>query len=351
MSNFKLEKLVRENILNLTPYSSARDEYSKGAGTFLDANENPFGTYNRYPDPYQTELKNKLAEIKQVDTSNLFIGNGSDELIDLLFRIFCKPGKDKILTFSPTYGMYSVSAEINDIEVISMPLNADLQIDMESIQSLIKNPTIKMIFICSPNNPTGNSINKVDIESILQDFNGIVVLDEAYIDFSSQESFKDKISYYPNLVIMQTLSKAWGLASLRIGLGISSIEIIKLLNKVKPPYNISQANQSEALAALEKVAEQKISVSTILMERAKMIREFNQMDLVTKVYPSDANFLLVEVKDADYLYEQLLNNNIIVRNRSSVMNSCLRISIGTPKENQLLIQTLKRQATLITEKV
>lgn len=339
MKNFNLENLVRPNILKLKPYSSARDEYKGSTGVFLDANENPFGNLNRYPDPYQKEVKEKLSTLKSIPVSQIFLGNGSDEVIDLVFRIFCTPGRDKALVFTPTYGMYEVSANINDTELLQLPLNSNFQIDKESILPFLKDENLKLIFICSPNNPTGNSIENVDF--ILEKFNGIVFVDEAYIDFSTQKSWAEKLSQYPNLVISQTFSKARGLAAVRVGIAYSSPEIIALFNKTKPPYNVSQLNQEAALIALLDAKKYQSEIKTILAEKERLEKEFLQLSLIKKIYPSDANFILVEVNDADGIYNNLVQQKIITRNRNSVIAGCIRITIGTTEENNQLIAALK----------
>ncbi|AJW62679.1 Histidinol-phosphate aminotransferase [Elizabethkingia miricola] len=339
MKNFNLENLVRPNILKLKPYSSARDEYKGDTGVFLDANENPFGTLNRYPDPYQKEVKEKLSALKSIPVSQIFLGNGSDEVIDLVFRIFCTPGRDKALVFTPTYGMYEVSANINDTELLQLPLNSDFQIDKESILPFLTDENLKLIFICSPNNPTGNSIENVDF--ILENFNGIVFVDEAYIDFSAQKSWTEQLNQYPNLIISQTFSKARGLAAVRVGIAYSSPEIIALFNKTKPPYNVSQLNQEAALIALLDNQKYQSEIKTILGEKERLEKEFLQLSVIKKIYPSDANFILVEVNDADVIYNNLVQQKIITRNRSSVIASCIRITIGTTEENNQLITALK----------
>ncbi|MDV3663688.1 histidinol-phosphate transaminase [Elizabethkingia anophelis] len=339
MKNFNLENLVRPNILKLKPYSSARDEYKGSTGVFLDANENPFGNLNRYPDPYQKEVKEKLSALKSIPVSQIFLGNGSDEVIDLVFRIFCTPGRDKALVFTPTYGMYEVSANINDTELLQLPLNSDFQIDKESIIPFLTDENLKIIFICSPNNPTGNSIENVDF--ILENFNGIVFVDEAYIDFSTQKSWTEKLSQYPNLVISQTFSKARGLAAVRVGIAYSSPEIIALFDKTKPPYNVSQLNQEAALIALLDAKKYQSEIKTILAEKERLEKEFLQLSLIKKIYPSDANFILVEVNDADGIYNNLVQQKIITRNRNSVIAGCIRITIGTTEENNQLIAALK----------
>ena len=339
MKNFNLENLVRPNILKLKPYSSARDEYKGSTGVFLDANENPFGNLNRYPDPYQKEVKEKLSTLKSIPVSQIFLGNGSDEVIDLVFRIFCTPGRDKALVFTPTYGMYEVSANINDTELLQLPLNSDFQIDKESILPFLKDENLKLIFICSPNNPTGNSIENVDF--ILEKFNGIVFVDEAYIDFSTQKSWAEKLSQYPNLIISQTFSKARGLAAVRVGIAYSSPEIIALFNKTKPPYNVSQLNQEAVLIALLDDKRYQSEIKTILGEKERLEKELLQLSVIKKIYPSDANFILVEVNDADGIYNNLVQQKIITRNRNSVIAGCIRITIGTTEENNQLIAALK----------
>lgn len=340
-----LQKLVRQNIISLKPYSSARDEFSGEAGVFLDANENPFGDLNRYPDPHQQTLKDKLKDIKKLTSKQIFIGNGSDEVIDLLIRIFCNPSIDKIVVCPPTYGMYEVAANINDVMVLSVPLTEGFQLDTEALQQVISQSepnTLKLIFLCTPNNPTGNSID--NIEWVLANFNGIVVVDEAYIDFSERTSFIEKLAHYPNLVVVQTFSKAWGLAAARIGIAYASETIIALMQKVKPPYNVSSLNQEAALKALDNehvIVHQK---AHILEQRTYLETSLSQLPIVKKVFPSDANFILIEVDDADKLYEHLVIKNIVVRNRNTIIKNCLRITIGTIVENQYLIEVLKRYA-------
>ena len=336
-----IKDLVRKNILNLAPYSSARDEYEGTEGVFLDANENPFGTYNRYPDPQQNKLKARLAEIKNVKASKIFLGNGSDEVIDLAFRIFCEPKIDKALTFTPTYGMYEVSANINSVELIKVPLNSDFQIDRNSVEPYFSDENLKLIFICSPNNPSGNLIQSDDIEFILENFNGIVIIDEAYVDFCPEATFAEKLVQYPNLIISQTLSKAWGLAGLRLGIALMNEELLSFYNKVKAPYNISSVNQLIAIETLNKTEEFQENVETILTEKSRLIQELQMIKLVKKIYPSDANFLLVEVENANEIYSQLIAQQIIIRNRNSVVENCVRITIGTITENKKLIEALK----------
>ncbi len=344
--NFDLNKLIRENIKNLTPYSSARDEFSGAAKVFLDANENSLGSpltkwYNRYPDPHQLKVKERIAFVKSVPTENIFLGNGSDECIDLLFRSFCEPKKDNVIICPPTYGMYEVSANINDVEIRKAPLLEDFQLDLVHLENLVDENT-KLIWICSPNNPTGNSLNRADIEAVLNNFNGIVVIDEAYINFAKQKSFIQELHDYPNLVVIQTFSKAWGLAALRLGMAFASVEIIEVLNKVKPPYNINQATQELALKALEEVGQVNDMIKILVDMRNALMEVFTQIPIVEKVYPSDSNFFLVKIQDARKVYEYLLTKGIVVRDRSNVKlcDNCLRITIGTEKENTLLVDAI-----------
>ncbi len=348
--SFDLNNLLRDNIKQLVPYSSARDEFKGEARIFLDANENSYGSpltkwYNRYPDPMQWKVKEKLAAIKNVPEQQIFLGNGSDECIDVLFRSFCEPGKDNVIIVPPTYGMYEVSANINDIAIKKVPLTAAYQLDLQGIEAAIDDHT-KMIFLCSPNNPTGNSLNREDIEVILNNYFGLVVLDEAYVNFSRHRSFIQELKDYPNLVILQTLSKAWGLAALRVGMAFASSAIIQVMNKVKPPYNINQASQELVLKALEEVGQVNDMIREIVKERGLLEEQLKQLSLVQKVYPSDANFLLVKVNDAKGVYNALLDKGIVVRDRSKVelCEGCLRITVGTDKENIELINALKSLA-------
>jgi histidinol-phosphate aminotransferase len=347
-SPFKgLEGLLRDNIKNLVPYSSARDEFKGEASIFLDANENSYGSpieaqYNRYPDPLQWKVKKRLSEIKGVPPQNIFLGNGSDEAIDILFRAFCRPGVDNVITVPPTYGMYEVSANINDVAIKKVPLTIDYQLDLEGISEAIDENT-KMIFICSPNNPTANSINREDIETVLANFPGLVVIDEAYINYSRQKSFIQELTEYGNLVVLQTLSKAWGLAALRVGMAFASEEIIEVFNKVKPPYNINEASQQLALEALTHVDKVNNWIKETIKEREKLVAELLQLPFVVKIFPSDANFILAKTTDAKDIYNFLVERGIIVRDRSKVelCEGSLRITIGTPEENNTLIETLK----------
>lgn len=340
--NKEINTLIRKNILNLVPYSNARKEYSGEEGVFLDANENPFGIYNRYPDPYQSVLKQRLSEIKNISSNQIFIGNGSDEVIDIAFRIFCEPNKDRALTFTPTYGMYEVSANINAVELIKLSLDVDFQINRKTVEPYFSDSNLKLIFICSPNNPTGNLLNAKDIEFILQGFNGMVIVDEAYIDFCNQTSFIEKINEYPNLIVSQTLSKAWGLAGLRLGIAYMNEAVLGYYNKIKAPYNVSSLNQQAALESLNNVKEYQQRLNEILIEKTKLIRELEALPIVHKIYPSDSNFLLVEIENVDRLYQQLIERKIIIRNRNSVIQNCVRITVGTREENQKLINELKQ---------
>lgn len=349
---FDLKILLRPHIANIKPYSSARDEYSGKKGIFLDANENPFGSataedFNRYPDPYQWAIKEKLAIVKDVQPNQIFLGNGSDEAIDLLIRAFCRPGKDNVILLPPTYGMYEVSAEINDIQIKKVSLSPDYQLRPEAILAAIDEFT-KIIFICSPNNPSGNKVVREDIRKILENFKGLVVVDEAYTDFSDEPSFTTELDQYPNLLVMQTFSKAWGLASLRLGMAFASTQIIKILNLIKPPYNISGLTQLKALEALEAKGKMESLVKDILLERDYLWQELTHLEFVLHIYPSQANFLLVKVPAARKIYDFLIDNQIIVRDRSKVLlcDDCLRISVGTRVENVALMQALKKFPTL-----
>lgn len=348
MIDFDLDRLVRENIKALKPYSSARSEFSGKAKVFLDANENSFGSpltrwYNRYPDPLQWELKKKIAGIKNVPAENILLGNGSDECIDLLIRAFCDPQKDNIIICPPTYGMYEVYAHINDVTVKPVPLTTVFQLDLERLENAIDANT-KLLFFCSPNNPTGNSLQREDVEMVLNNFDGIVVIDEAYINYSRNRSFLSELKDYPNLVVMQTFSKAWGLAGLRLGMNFASAEIIDILNKIKPPYNINGSTQELVLKALDHLEEVNAMIKETVNEREVLRQELSAIPIVNKVYPSDANFLLVKVNDANSIYAYLKEEGIVVRNRSSVTlcENCLRITVGTAEQNNQLINALKK---------
>jgi histidinol-phosphate aminotransferase len=344
---FNLDSLVRDNIRTLKAYSSARDEFKGDASIFLDANENSLGSptmkwYNRYPDPMQLKVKEKIAYIKQLGIEKIFIGNGSDEAIDLMFRCFCEPGVDNAIVFPPTYGMYEVSANINNIKLKKISLTTDFQLDLPALEEAIDFNT-KIIWICSPNNPSGNSINRDDVEMILNNFDGIVVVDEAYINFSKQRSFVTDLKDYPNLVVLQTLSKAWGLAALRLGMAFASEEIIGYLNKVKPPYNISEPVQQLALQALDEIGQVNDMIVILVQERQKLQQSLALAPGVKKVHPSDANFLLVEFTNANEMYQHLVGLGIVVRDRSNVIlcENCLRITVGTEKENRILLKAIE----------
>jgi histidinol-phosphate aminotransferase len=338
---FELDKITRNNIKQLNAYSSARDEYKGIGGVMLDANENPYGTLNRYPDPYQKALKAEVFRAQGIPTKNTFIGNGSDEVIDLLFRIFCIPKVDKALTFSPSYGMYDVSAAINDIELVKVELNEEFDIDYQSVSELITDPKLKLIIICAPNNPTGNSPDQAVVERIVKNFKGVVLIDEAYGNFSNKKSFTTRIKRFPNIVVSQTMSKAWGLAAARIGFAFANEKIIGLLNKVKPPYNISGLNQSAAITCMRSSKNFLQNKARILENKKQLYAELKKNKIVRKVFHSETNFFLVEFENADKTYNCLAEKNIIVRNRNSLLRNCIRITVGTPLENELLIQALK----------
>jgi histidinol-phosphate aminotransferase len=338
--------LLRKHIRHLVPYSSARDEFSGSAQIFLDANENSLGSpvtpvYNRYPDPHQVKIKEQLSKIKGVPVNNIFLGNGSDECIDLLYRAFCNPGKDNVIILPPTYGMYDVSAQIHDVDVRRAFLTTDFDMDLSAIESLVDHQT-KIIWICSPNNPTGNSFRRMDVETILNNFEGLVVIDEAYINFSRQKSFIPDLTDYPNLVVLQTLSKAWGLAGLRVGMAFGSELIIDVLNRIKPPYNIGQATQEIVGNALEHTNLVNEMIKEIVAMRNELAAKISRLSSVINVYPSEANFLLVRVHNARQLYETLLTEGIVVRDRSTApgCKDCLRITVGTKEQNDKLIDIL-----------
>lgn len=338
-----VSKLLRPNIEALTPYSSARDEFSGSASVFLDANENPYDTgYNRYPDPYQMEVKKRISELKGAQTEQIFLGNGSDEPIDLLFRAFCNPGVDNVVAIEPSYGMYTVSAGINDVEVKKVLLTENFELDSQKLLNAANEKT-KLVFLCSPNNPSGNLLSKTEIINILSNFNGLVVVDEAYIDFAPGESLLPELEKHPNLVVLQTFSKAWGLAGIRLGMVFASPEIIAVLNKIKFPYNINQLTQQRVMQSLQNVEEKETWVKTIISERGKLAKELEKLNFVQKVYPSDANFLLVKMNDARKKFEYLMNEGVIVRDRSKVVlcENSLRITVGSPEENRELIKKLE----------
>ena len=341
----EIKELIRENIKSLQPYSSARDEFKEisSAFIFMDANENPFESgLNRYPDQQQNLVKEALSKIKGVSKEQILLGNGSDEVLDLIFRVFCEPKEDQVIVLPPTYGMYEVLAKMNDIKLITIPLLDNFQPNIKEVVK-VQNTNTKVLFLCSPNNPTANSFDANTIETLLKEFSGIVVIDEAYIDFSDEDSWLARLDEFPNLIVTQTLSKAYGLAGIRLGICYASQEIISILNKIKPPYNVNQLTQDVALKALLNRDEVNNQIKAITSERNKLIKDLKKLDIVDKVYASDANFLLVKVDDANLRYEQLLNNGIVVRNRSNQMlcENCLRFTIGTKDDNEKLITTLK----------
>ncbi|MDH6358320.1 histidinol-phosphate transaminase [Parabacteroides sp. PF5-9] len=339
-----LKDLVRTNIWQLKPYSSARDEFHGEASVFLDANENPWNLpYNRYPDPLQWKLKTRIAELKKIDQHAIFVGNGSDEAIDLIIRAFCEPGINNIATISPSYGMYEVAADINHVACLKVPLTENFELDGKKLLEKTDICT-KVIFLCSPNNPSGNLLEREEVYKVLNTFQGIVVIDEAYIDFASEPSFIRDLSYYPNLVVLQTLSKAWGAAGIRLGMAFASPEIISVLNKIKYPYNVNQLTQEYALKVLSDTRRMQEQLKQILNERERLTELFSQSPFNYKIYPSDANFILVEVGDADRMYQTLIGEGVVVRNRNNVTlcKGCLRITIGTPDENEKLLKAMKR---------
>ena len=340
-----IENLIRENIKSLKPYSSAREEFKNSASNlvYLDANENPFDTgLNRYPDPQQNLVKAALAKIKNVSREQLLLGNGSDEVLDLIFRVFCEPKVDTVIALPPTYGMYEVLANTNDVGLIKISLLDNYQPNVDEILKA-QNSQTKLLFLCSPNNPTANSFNADKIETLIKKFNGIVVIDEAYIDFSSQESWTRRLNEFPNLIVIQTLSKAYGLAGIRLGACYSSTKIISVLNKIKPPYNVNQLTQETALKALQNRIKTNNEIAIIISERNKLIIDLEEISFIVKIYPSDANFLLVKVDNAIVRYEQLVEHGIIVRNRTNLplCENCLRFTVGTKEENKKLMNTLK----------
>lgn len=338
-----LQKLVRKNIYNLKAYSSARNEFKGEASVFLDANENPLnGPYNRYPDPLQWKLKEKISKIKHVDPDKIFLGNGSDEPIDIVIRIFCEPGTDNIVAIDPTYGMYKVCADINNVEYRQILLNKDFTLNSNKLLAGTDKNT-KLIFLCSPNNPSGNLLEKNEIKRVITSFEGIVVLDEAYIDFASSESWLPNLDKYPNLIILQTLSKAWGMAAIRLGMAFARPEIISFFNKVKYPYNINILTQNYVTDELDKESQKNEWVNMLMEQKNVLEKELSQLSFVEKVYPSDANFILIKVPDANGIYNQLVNKGVIVRNRNSISLciGCLRITVGTHDENKKLIEELQ----------
>ncbi len=337
-----VESLVRKNIRNLKPYSCARSEFKGEASVFLDANENPLNyPYNRYPDPMQWELKQKISQIKKVRPEQIMLGNGSDEPIDLVIRIFCEPNQDNIVAIDPTYGMYQVCADVNNVEYRKVLLNTDYSLDSDTLLKAVDERT-KVIFLCSPNNPTGNLLNRTEMLKVIHNFHGVVVIDEAYIDFSSEKSWLADLDSYPNVIVFQTFSKAWGLASLRCGMAFASEEIISYFNKVKYPYNVNILTQNFVKEQLEEEARKNDWVKMILEQRIYLVEALKRLPLVEKVYPTDANFLLVKVPDANAVYNYLVDKGIIVRNRNSISLclGCLRITVGTKDENKILLDEL-----------
>ncbi len=342
--NFDINKILRDNIRELKPYSSARDEFSGEAAVFLDANENPFNSpWNRYPDPRQLKLKERISEIKRIAVPNIFLGNGSDEPIDLLFRAFCEPGKDNIVSINPTYGMYRVAADTNNVSVKLVALNDNFELSADEVLAAVTSET-KIIFLCSPNNPSGNALDHLEMLRIIKSFEGIVVIDEAYIDFCPEKSFLPVLSQYPNLVILQTFSKAWGMAGLRLGMAFATAKIIEVLSRIKYPYNLSILTQQKGLELLGFEQNKLEWVSVILDERTKMVEDLKKYPFVVKVFPTDANFVLVRTHDPRGIYQYLVDEKIIVRDRSSVAlcEGCLRISIGSPEENATLMEAFDR---------
>lgn len=342
--NEELEKLLRNNLKNRQPYTSARDEFKLPAEIFLDANENPFETgMNRYPDPHQNKLKEKIAQVRGVQKENVFIGNGSDEVLDLLFRAFCEPRTDNVIIMPPTYGMYETLAEINDVQCRKAPLNEDFSLSADKVLQQVDDNT-KIIFLCSPNNPTGNTLDEKEIERLFNETEALIVIDEAYIDFSTKKSFLKKLDQYPRLAVVQTLSKAWGLAGLRLGLGFASKEIVLILDGIKPPYNVNTYSQQKAMESLGNPGETARKIAVLRSEKEKMQKALEQLPGVSRIFPSDTNFLLVEIKNATKIYQELINKGIILRNRSGMMycKECLRITIGTPEENKRLLDELTK---------
>lgn len=341
-ATFNLLPLVRPNIAALSPYSSARDEFKGSAEVYLDANENPFETgLNRYPDPLAAAVKKELSDLKAVPEDQMMLGNGSDEVIDLLFRIFCEPGQDEVITLPPTYGMYKVSADINNVAVVEVPLLSSFLPDVERILGAVTERT-KLLWLCTPNNPSGNDFPQASMERLIRDFPGIVVIDEAYVDFAGRDSYISWLERFPNLVVMQTFSKAWGLAGIRLGMAFASAEIIRLLNAVKPPYNVNRLTQQAALDALRQKAQQQQEVRTILGQRALVQQYLASLEFVQRIYPSNANFILAKVDDPRATYQYLMERGIIVRDRSRQpgCEGCLRFTVGTPEENEKLFKAL-----------
>jgi histidinol-phosphate aminotransferase len=346
INSFNLDSLVRENVKVLKPYSSARDEFEDfdtADMVFLDANENPFNSgVNRYPDPQQASVKSILAKQHKVNTNQMLLGNGSDEVLDLLFRAFCEPKVDNVITLPPTYGMYGVLANINAVENREVLLSTDFQPQIEKIFKAIDDNT-KMIFLCSPNNPTGNSFSEESVTTLLEHFNGLIIIDEAYIDFSEKESWLRKLDQYPNLIITQTLSKAYGLAGIRLGICYASAEVISVLNKIKPPYNVNELSQKRALERLDNTSIIQSEISSIIAQREELLKVLLHVNYVEKIYPTEANFILIKVDDANKRYDDLIAKGIVIRNRTTqpLCENCLRLTIGTKEENKKLIEALK----------
>ena len=344
-TEFNINNLVRDNIKNIQPYSSARDEFTESTSemVFLDANENPFENgVNRYPDPQQKSVKEKLSELKNVSTENILLGNGSDEVLDLIFRAFCEPNKDEVIILPPTYGMYKVLANINAVTVKEIYLTESFQPNTKTILSSAKKES-KILFLCSPNNPTGNSFSTQEVEKLLRQFKGLVVIDEAYVDFSEEESWLNRLEEFPNLIITQTLSKAYGMAGIRLGICYASIAIIKVLNSIKPPYNVNELTQQRAVCQLNTIDNVKEQIQELKIQKNRLMSELKNIKFIEKVYPSDANFLLIKVDNATDRYNQLISKGIVIRNRNNQVfcENCLRISIGTKQENEKLIKVLK----------
>jgi histidinol-phosphate aminotransferase len=345
MSKINLDILVRKNILEMNSYSSARDEFEnkKQKLVFLDANESPFqNEINRYPNNKHIDLKQTLLELNQLSNGQIVLGNGTDEILDLIMRVFCDPNSDKIITIPPTYGMYDVIAKTNNVENIKVPLKSNFTLNLEQLKKSFSEKT-KLLFLCSPNNPTGNSFSRKDLIDLIESFNGVVVIDEAYIDFSSNSSLVSLINKYNNLIVTQTMSKAFGMAGIRLGMGFSNNKIVNYINKIKPPYNINLLTEKRALKELKNIDTIKTNIKIILEERNKLIDSLNELSFIIKVYPSDSNFILIKVDDADLRYKQLIEKGIVLRNRSKELlcDNCLRITIGTPYENELLIKNFK----------
>ena len=345
MSKINLDILVRKNILEMNSYSSARDEFEnkKQKLVFLDANESPFqNEINRYPNNKHIDLKQTLLELNQLSNGQIVLGNGTDEILDLIMRVFCDPNSDKIITIPPTYGMYDVIAKTNNVENIKVPLKSNFTLNLEELKKSFSEKT-KLLFLCSPNNPTGNSFSRKDLIDLIESFNGVVVIDEAYIDFSSNSSLVSLINKYNNLIVTQTMSKAFGMAGIRLGMGFSNNKIVNYINKIKPPYNINLLTEKRALKELKNIDTIKTNIKIILKERNKLIDLLNELSFIIKVYPSDSNFILIKVDDADLRYKQLIEKGIVLRNRSKELlcDNCLRITIGTPYENELLIKNFK----------